>query len=86
MQSEQSGVNAYGLTFAIYNTAYSIGMMIGPMMSSTLTDVFGLKLAYIAVGCIIIFYLLFMRTLARMNNKKDFSAKLYLHNVLNSQY
>lgn len=74
--SEQSGVNAYGLTFAIYNTAYSIGMMIGPMISSTLTDVFGLKLAYTAVGCIIIFYLFFMRTLARMNNKKDYSAQI----------
>lgn len=74
--SEQSGVNAYGLTFAIYNTAYSIGMMIGPMISSTLTDVFGLKLAYIAVGCIIIFYLPFMRTLIRENKKKDLSVKV----------
>lgn len=74
--SEQSGVNAYGLTFAIYNTAYSIGMMIGPIISSTLTDVFGLKLAYIAVGFIIIFYLIFMKKVARTNKNIDFSVKV----------
>lgn len=56
--SEQSGTSSYGITFAIYNTAYSIGMMLGPILSGMLTDLVGLKLSYLMVGGVVFLYML----------------------------
>jgi multidrug resistance protein len=58
--SEKSGLSSYGITFAIYNTAYSIGMMLGPITSSILTDSIGLRLSYLTVGCVVLLYMFFM--------------------------
>ncbi|WP_068614700.1 MFS transporter [Paenibacillus tuaregi] len=63
--SEQSGQASYGTTFAIYNTAYSIGMMIGPISSSLLADSFGLKLSYLCIGGIALLYMLILLPLTR---------------------
>ncbi len=38
--AQESQTQAYGVTFAIYNTAYSAGMMIGPMISGAASDFF----------------------------------------------
>ncbi|RCX22521.1 multidrug resistance protein [Fontibacillus phaseoli] len=56
--SENSGLSSYGITFAIYNTAYSIGMMLGPVSSGFLTEAIGLKYSYLAVGCVALLYML----------------------------
>ena len=58
--SEKSGLPSYGITFAIYNTAYSFGMMLGPVTSSVLTDAIGLKLSYLSVGCVALLYMFIM--------------------------
>ncbi|MHA6533155.1 MFS transporter [Paenibacillus sp. BAC0078] len=58
--SEQSGISSYGMTFALYNTAYSLGMILGPVTSSVLTDAIGLKLSYLAIGCVALVYMLIM--------------------------
>jgi DHA1 family solute carrier family 18 vesicular amine transporter 1/2 len=55
--SEKSGLPSYGITFAIYNTAYSFGMMIGPITSSVLTENIGLKLSYLTVGFVALLYM-----------------------------
>lgn len=44
--ADKNGVHAYGILFAIYNTAYSIGMFFGPMLSGSLSDLFGLTNAF----------------------------------------
>ena len=31
--ADQNGIHAYGILFAIYNTAYSIGMFFGPCLA-----------------------------------------------------
>ncbi|ASA26306.1 MFS transporter [Paenibacillus donghaensis] len=58
LAAEQSGVRSYGVVFSVYNTAYSAGMMVGPLMAGLLTDYFGIQSAYIAVGIILLAYLL----------------------------
>ncbi|SDZ05804.1 Multidrug resistance protein [Evansella caseinilytica] len=58
--SQSRGENSYGLTFAIYNTAYSIGMIIGPMLSSSLAEAVGVKLSYIFIGCVVLIYMIFI--------------------------
>ncbi|MEK4327044.1 MFS transporter [Paenibacillus sp. FSL R7-0297] len=58
--SEKSGLPSYGITFAIYNTAYSFGMILGPVSSSILTDAIGLKLSYLSIGCVALLYMFIM--------------------------
>jgi len=58
--SENSGVPSYGVTFAVYNTAYSIGMMLGPISSSILTDRIGLTSSYLIIGCVALLYMAFL--------------------------
>ncbi|WP_339164769.1 MFS transporter [Siminovitchia sp. FSL H7-0308] len=55
--SQEAGATSQGLTYAVYNTAYSFGMMAGPVVAGTLTDGFGLKIAYSALGVLFILYL-----------------------------
>lgn len=56
--TDESGQAAYGVTFAIYNTAYSVGMLLGPLLGGTLTGAMGLKLAYLAIGGVVLLYML----------------------------
>lgn len=55
--SQEVGNSSQGVTFAVYNTAYSFGMMVGPLVASALTGGFGLKIAYLVMGFLIILYL-----------------------------
>jgi MFS transporter, DHA1 family, solute carrier family 18 (vesicular amine transporter), member 1/2 len=51
--------NSYGMTFAIYNLAYSIGMMVGPLVGSILVQQFQFTWAYSIIGGAVIIYTLF---------------------------
>ncbi|MFJ7951417.1 MFS transporter [Lysinibacillus sp. NPDC096418] len=64
--SHSVGNPSQGVTFAVYNTAYSFGMMVGPLVASTLADGFGLKTAYLVMGLLIILYLF---PLNKLNSK-----------------
>ncbi|WP_078394738.1 MFS transporter [Shouchella patagoniensis] len=55
--SQEAGATSQGLTYAVYNTAYSFGMMAGPLVAGTLTDRLGLLTAYSAMGVLFILYL-----------------------------
>ena len=50
---------SYGFTFAIYNTAYSVGMMMGPVLSGLLSESFGMQWAYIILAGVIVLYMMF---------------------------
>ncbi|MBK3496504.1 MFS transporter [Viridibacillus sp. YIM B01967] len=63
--SQKSGINSYGITFALYNTAYSIGMMIGPIASSTIADAFGLTISYMTIAAIVLLYMIFLTITSR---------------------
>ncbi|MCK9169390.1 MAG: MFS transporter [Treponema sp.] len=56
--SQESGANSFGASFSIYNTAYSIGMMIGPTLGGILTNYLGFVRSYSAVAVIILVYML----------------------------
>lgn len=56
--SQSIGVVSQGVTFAVYNTAYSFGMMIGPLIASSLAGGFGLKIAYLVLGVLFLLYLI----------------------------
>lgn len=64
--SQEAGNSSQGVTFAVYNTAYSFGMMVGPLIASTLAGGFGLKIAYLAMGLLFILYLL---PLSKLNSR-----------------
>ena len=57
--SQKSGTNSFGASFSIYNTAYSIGMMIGPTLGGVLTNYLGIVLSYSVVAAVIFAYMLF---------------------------
>jgi MFS transporter, DHA1 family, solute carrier family 18 (vesicular amine transporter), member 1/2 len=57
--SEKIQANSYGMTFAIYNIAYSIGMMVGPLIGSILVQQFHFTWAYSIIGGAVILYTLF---------------------------
>lgn len=67
--AQESQTQAYGVTFAIYNTAYSAGMMIGPMISGAATDIFGLQLSYLAIGLIVLVYMLIFAIMTPLKKK-----------------
>ena len=55
---------SYGFTFAIYNTAYSVGMMMGPVLSGLLSENFGLQWAYVILaGAIVLYMMVFVSRL-----------------------
>ena len=58
--SEKSGINSYGIILGTYNMAYSVGMMIGPSISGILTDMFGIKLSYLAIAGVVFIYMIFL--------------------------
>ncbi|WP_289396069.1 MULTISPECIES: MFS transporter [unclassified Bacillus (in: firmicutes)] len=55
--ADQNGIRAYGILFAIYNTAYSIGMFFGPILSGSLSDLFGLTNAFYIFSLFLLCYL-----------------------------
>lgn len=61
--SQEMGISSQGATFAAYNTAYSLGMMLGPLLASALTDRFGLTAAYTTLSVLFLIYLLPLRKL-----------------------
>ncbi|MBY7141963.1 MFS transporter [Virgibacillus sp. NKC19-3] len=67
--AQENQTQAYGVTFAIYNTAYSIGMMLGPISSGTFADIFGLQASYFAIGIIVLVYMLFFAVMTRLKKK-----------------
>nr|WP_245676708.1 MFS transporter [Bacillus solimangrovi] len=56
--THEAGYTSQGVTFATYNTAYSFGMMIGPIVASVTAAAVGLKIAYIVLGCLLLLYLI----------------------------
>ncbi|WP_311518990.1 MFS transporter [Paenibacillus albidus] len=58
LAADQNGSQSYGIVFSLYNTAYSAGMMTGPLLAGLLTNYFGIEIAYLAAGAIIVAYLL----------------------------
>lgn len=67
--AEQSQTQAYGVTFAIYNTAYSVGMMLGPISSGAASDIFGLQLSYFAIAVMVLVYMLFFAIMTQLKRK-----------------
>ncbi|MFB1049402.1 MFS transporter [Paraliobacillus sp. JSM ZJ581] len=55
--SQEAGAVSQGLTYAVYNTSYSFGMMVGPVVASILTGRLGLIIAYSVMGILFILYL-----------------------------
>ncbi|WP_459503648.1 MFS transporter [Bacillus sp. C1] len=55
--ADKNGVHAYGILFAIYNTAYSIGMFFGPMLSGSFAELFGLTNAFYIFSVLLLSYL-----------------------------
>lgn len=55
--ADKNGIRAYGILFAIYNTAYSIGMFSGPTLSGGLSDLFGLTNTLYTFSLILLCYL-----------------------------
>ena len=64
--SEKSGTDSFGASFSIYNTAYSIGMMIGPALGGILTNYLGIVRSYCAVAVIILVYMVFFNVCNRL--------------------
>jgi len=58
--SQKSGTNSYGVVYSIYNMAYSVGMMLGPIIASVFTDLIGIKITYFALSFAIIIYSLLL--------------------------
>lgn len=56
--AQEAGAVSQGLTYAVYNTAYSFGMMAGPLAAGILTDKIGLLAAYSVMGILFIIYLI----------------------------
>ncbi|GIN70289.1 tetracycline resistance MFS efflux pump [Bacillus sp. J14TS2] len=67
--AQENHTQAYGVTFAIYNTAYSVGMMLGPMISGTASDLFGLQQSYFAIGLMVLVYMLFFLVMSPLKKK-----------------
>lgn len=59
--SETSGASSFGASFSIYNTAYSIGMMIGPTVGGILTNYLGIIWCYSVVAIVIFVYMVFFQ-------------------------
>jgi DHA1 family solute carrier family 18 vesicular amine transporter 1/2 len=71
--AQRKNAHAYGVTFAIYNTAYSIGMMVGPIISGTAADIFGLQASYFAAASIVLVYMLFFAWMTVVSEKTNHS-------------
>lgn len=54
--AQESGTNSFGASFSIYNTAYSLGMMLGPTLGGVLSNYFGILRSYLLVGAVVVIY------------------------------
>lgn len=63
--SQKNCKNSFGASFSIYNTAYSIGMIIGPTLGGTLTNYFGIVCSYFIVTIIIFVYMVIFNACRR---------------------
>jgi len=54
---ERKGGTAFGSVFSLLNIAFSLGLMVGPLLGSALTDLMGLKLAMAALAAGFLVYL-----------------------------
>ncbi|UHA75977.1 MFS transporter [Paenibacillus sp. 481] len=70
--ADDHGSHAYGLTFAVYNIAYSAGMFIGPTASGWLTEQYTFLWALIVLGFLSAFYALL---LILKSKKSSYTAK-----------
>ncbi|MGM7683866.1 MFS transporter [Cytobacillus sp. Hm23] len=68
--SEQAGVTSQGIIFAVFNTAYSFGMIVGPLMASLLTAFFGLTIAYATISILFLIYLIPLYKLSNTHSKE----------------
>ncbi|MFS1515691.1 MFS transporter [Bacillus sp. SCS-151] len=68
--SEQAGVTSQGIIFAVFNTAYSFGMIVGPLIASLLTASFGLTIAYAMLSILFIIYLIPLYKLSNTHSKE----------------
>ncbi|MCL6459676.1 MAG: MFS transporter [Gorillibacterium sp.] len=57
LAAERSGARSYGTVYAVYNTAYSAGMMVGPLVAGFLADWFDLSFSYLVIGILILAFL-----------------------------
>ena len=55
--SEQKGPTSYGAAFGLYNTAFSLGYIIGPLAGGAFVDVLGLKNLFGIYGIVLLCYL-----------------------------
>jgi DHA1 family solute carrier family 18 vesicular amine transporter 1/2 len=70
--SQNSGTNSFGASFSIYNTAYSIGMMIGPTLGGTLTNYLGIERSYLVIAVLILIYdVIFVLSNFRLKNLRS---------------
>ncbi len=56
--TQSNGIQSHSMTFALYNIVYSIGMIIGPILTTVLSGSFGLTFAYIVLAVVFLMYLL----------------------------
>ena len=54
---ERKGSTDFGSVFSLLNIAFSLGLMVGPLLGSALTDLMGLKLAMAALAAGFLVYL-----------------------------
>lgn len=55
--SEQKGPTSYGAAFGLYNTAFSLGYIIGPLAGGAFVDVLGLRNLFGLYGIVLLGYL-----------------------------
>ncbi len=53
MLVEHSGKPAYGVVYAIYNTAYALGLFLGPLASGSCVQVFGFFLTLVIISAVL---------------------------------
>jgi MFS family permease len=56
---EQRGLHAYGVVYAIYNTAYSLGLFLGPLVGGSLTGFFGFSNALVIISVVLGLFVVF---------------------------
>ena len=54
---DRRGGGAYGAAYALFNEAYSVGMMVGPVLGGVLAEWLGLPLALLLIGGAVLLYL-----------------------------
>ncbi len=61
----------YGLIFAIYNTVYSVGMFVGPILGGTLADQLGLPRALLIIAACAVLYSIALLTMGTLSTHSE---------------